>query len=151
MVVFELVATSSRGDCDVSSMCSMSAALCRLPGSARREAGRQAGRQAWAGPGCPAWLAFVSDLCSAHRRGSTTCPRQTPLTILSQSHITTCTCRGSVSLLEKNHNKTTIMDCKLFSQSHCWELLLYLPRPLTFGTARIVPEIVLPPKYNAVL
>ena len=143
MVVFELVATSSRGDCDVSSMCSMSAALCRLPGSARREAGRQAGRQAWAGPGCPAWLAFVSDLCSAHRRGSTTCPRQTPLTILSQSHITTCTCRGSVSLLEKNHNKTTIMDCKLFSQPISRKYCT-VPAPVMFGTIRILPQIWLP-------
>ena len=29
----------------------------------------------------------------------------------------------------KIHNKSTITDCKLFSQSHCRELLLYLPRP----------------------
>ena len=28
----------------------------------------------------------------------------------------------------KNHNKSTIMDCKLFSQSHCRQLL-YLPGP----------------------
>ena len=41
----------------------------------------------------------------------------------------------------KNHNKSIIMDCKLFSRSHCRKLL-YLPRPLTCGTVRIVPEII---------
>ena len=30
--------------------------------------------------------------------------------------------------VRKIHNKSTIMDCKLFSQSDCRELL-YLPRP----------------------
>ena len=32
------------------------------------------------------------------------------------------------TLLKKIRNKSTIVDCKLFSQSHCRELL-YLPRP----------------------
>ena len=46
------------------------------------------------------------------------------------------TCRGvwetknhaAAHTARKIHNKSTIVDCKLFSQSHCRELL-YLPRP----------------------
>ena len=49
---------------------------------------------------------------------------------------------GAKHTARKIHNKSTIMDCKLFSQSDCRELP-YFPRPP--GTTRIVPEILLLP------
>ena len=67
---------------------------------------------------------------------------------LGLSH-TAAMCNGLLPThtTRKNHNKSTIVGCKLFSQSVCRKLL-YLPRPLTSGTIRIVPEILLPTNYN---
>ena len=39
-----------------------------------------------------------------------------------------CDARDMLYTDRKNHNKSTITDCKLFSESHCRQLL-YLPRP----------------------
>ena len=48
--------------------------------------------------------------------------------------------------LEKNRDKSTNMDCKLFSQSHCKQLL-YLPHPPHFWcNTHCTSEILLPTK-----
>ena len=61
-------------------------------------------------------------------------------------------CEMAVKLKAKAKVSGTLLE-KFTIKVQSWHCrkLLYLPRPLTFGTTRIVPEILLPPNYNTVL
>ena len=116
----------------------------------QQQGGQQGGQQAEANR-CGAALARIHCLlrlraleCTAkgiHLLSTLECAP--PAIKHTPNNLPCCAEYRQCTLIEKNHNKSTITDCEIFSQWHCRQLL-YLPRLPTFGTMRIVPEILLP-------